>query len=92
MLQILYRPDGFGSFIFFQLAFSQIVADSTADFPTVGSTAPGLQGLNGWTHGYHNLTANGAYDGANFIPFPTSTQVTMARTRSLLRPAASGIL
>ena len=47
------------------------IADSQSDFPIAdNATSASKQGINNWTYGYHNVTANGAYTGANFIPFP----------------------
>ena len=56
---------------FCQPIHAQIVADSSADFPAADNvTSDSKQGIGGWTYGYHDLTANGAYNGANFIAFP----------------------
>ena len=43
-------------------ASAVVVADSAVDFS-------GTQGQNNWTNGYHNVTANGAYDAGDFIEF-----------------------
>ena len=44
------------------------VADSVADW-----SATGAQGENNWTYGYHDATANGAYDAGDFQAFAHGT-------------------